>query len=1706
MQLILNGTFCGHAMRVLLDSGATTCFVSKSFIRQHSLTTVSMDPISVTLGDDSVRKTSSGIKDKLYLGDGVESQFDCHEFDLPQGCDALAGYNWMKLNGVIMDTEHDRISMYDRHRTRQIVAMARVLRNHGSTMCTAVDDEGNHRLAYGIHEVPGEKYDILNVCTADMRRLQQKMKAGDLKFSDVDGEFYSKSTEKKKKNRKQMYTASHSSGEKPKVTLRSGKGRNKKMRDTDTGIDSALRYTSSWFGKAQDRIDQHSQYSAKQWKSNFAKPEDTEKFVPRTPRDNDDAAHMVAITFHPDGTFTVNEGGPDEGKAPTSEPATAADKCGSGCTCETSGSGGVGDPAKWEDIRIAVADPALPAPSDEKVIATSAEKSNSDDSSDGTWLKVQDTLYEADASGTQWGVRVDVTSEGPKQPTYARTTLYSLVGDTVTEKFVIDESEIDKTIPEFLEWVERLISHKLGKFKCIQEMKRWQYKEGDPLLKLILKPDAKPQSASYKTPIHLLPELKKWIQEMLDKGMIRRSESTFVAPILVLKKPGVNKDGSPKGYRFVSDFRLINKCIQPPQYHQPDIVSMYERLRTAKYLSTVDMRSGYFNAGLHPDSQDLTAFSSPWGTFSYTVVSQGLISSAAHFQEWVSAKLRKHNILLEYPPLIDPDPDNEGASDPDSDNFDPVGSHMSDPGTESNPGASPSGTGTKRRKGEQINAEGMDKLQTGEGFVANYCDDLIICSQTAEEHKRHLLKLFEVLSEENIYLNPQKCVFFSKYVRYLGAICGQDMIISDPDKVRSIVAMPEPKNNQTEIRGFLGMCSFWRRWIPHYAAVAEPLNDLLKKGTEVPDSWSDAHTAAVKELKSRLISHPVLRQPDPGKQFHIIGDACDHSIGSVLAQMHDGCLLPVAFCSRSLNKHERNYSTQEKECLSIIYAMQKFRHYVLCSKVQVKICTDHHSLQFLQRPGQAVGRVARWSMIMSEYDYDIQWIKGTTNHVGDTLSRLIKLPETDWNNLEVDDDTVHPFLMCWTDYTRLQSVGIQQLLVAGERPVIHRCCTCGEGFPSRNKLFKHLGQHRECLRSSEMVASMQCKSTGDSHTALKAGSTEMQNRTEKTRELPTDISNDVEIFQNEITDGKSEAYWARQEQRLNTECDYPHEQILFSAHRVKVASSPVRIDKMDYCSDSDFQIVYGILLKNKLHEENAEKHCTQLGSIKTAKIPNMVWTKEERSQMHVAEKCYLHNGLLYRRFYNRDALCVPDVCDKSKIRLRWRIIDELHNTPAAGHRGQDGTYAAVSRRFYWKNMKNDIAKFISGCAMCQKHKIRRQANLTETELVQVPGRIGDSYNVDFITKLPGSGPQQYDMIMVAVDRFSQRVFAVPMHESATGADAATAFYDEIVCRHGRGQPREIISDRDTRFGKFWKEFQNRSGTCLRFSTARQQSTNGSAERAIAVLEELMSMYCNYTQDNWAGLLQQFVYSVNDSPSGALQHDRTPLFVEYGFNPRRAIDFLDILPENDVASETIDERVARLKDLREQIYESILEYRTQMKEVLDKRCRRTVDRSGFKPGMKVWLDINGLNFSDFSLRPSQKLNPRFHGPFIITAQPGPNRYEVKLPADCKAVNEFHVNRLKAYNDPDLLKYKGTRRPLPKEFMENNKWEVKEILDDDYKFSTQFYRVRWTAGDETWEPRVNLLPGAKKMLNEYDKSHGIVDGKGETKRLRKRKTNS
>eukprot|EP01050_Picozoa_sp_SAG11_P009781 SAG11_NODE_944_length_6433_cov_3.988949_3_plen_240_part_00 len=218
-------------------------------------------------------------------------------------------------------------------------------------------------------------------------------------------------------------------------------------------------------------------------------------------------------------------------------------------------------------------------------------------------------------------------------------------------------------------------------------------------------------------------------------------------------------------------------------------------------------------------------------------------------------------------------------------------------------------------------------------------------------------------------------------------------------------------------------------------------------------------------------------------------------------------------------------------------------------------------------------------------------------------------------------------------------------------------------------------------------------------------------------------------------------------------------------------------------------------------------------------------------------------------------------------------------------------------------------------------------------------------------------------------------------KTLTTEQCADLFYDEICCNQERGIPKELVSDRDSRFtDEFWKQTQQRCGTALRFSTARQQSTNGKAKRAVSVIEEVMSMFVNYKQDNWSQLLPQILFSINNTPDSQHDYARSPLFIEYGYNPRTPIDLLDALPDEAAKFETADERIVRITALREEIREAVQERQRKMKEKADNRRRRSVKPFSFQPGTKVWLNVSGLDLSEFHLRLAAKLHPRFCGPF------------------------------------------------------------------------------------------------------------------------------
>ena len=168
--------------------------------------------------------------------------------------------------------------------------------------------------------------------------------------------------------------------------------------------------------------------------------------------------------------------------------------------------------------------------------------------------------------------------------------------------FPIDERLVDATEAAYQSWVDDLLKHQtLGEFSCLKERKKWTPLPHDPLLKLELKGKL-PKPQRYRVPVNLLPELKKFIQLMLEKGYISPCEAEFTSPVLVIKKP-LNADGSSRGFRLVTDYRALNQVLHPYQWYMPDVTEMWEKLRHAKFISALDLKDGFWGAGLHPDSR-----------------------------------------------------------------------------------------------------------------------------------------------------------------------------------------------------------------------------------------------------------------------------------------------------------------------------------------------------------------------------------------------------------------------------------------------------------------------------------------------------------------------------------------------------------------------------------------------------------------------------------------------------------------------------------------------------------------------------------------------------------------------------------------------------------------------------------------------------------------------------------------------------------------------------------------------------------------------------------------------------------------------------------------------------------------------------------------------------------------------------------------------
>ena len=272
-----------------------------------------------------------------------------------------------------------------------------------------------------------------------------------------------------------------------------------------------------------------------------------------------------------------------------------------------------------------------------------------------------------------------------------------------------------------------------------------------------------------------------------------------------------------------------------------------------------------------------------------------------------------------------------------------------------------------------------------------YIDDIVICSETWEQHLLLLREVFKRLDDANLTINLKKSEFSKPCVEYLGYTVGQGKVQPADAKVNDIVKFPSPTNRKELLR-FLGMSGYYRRFCKNFSVVALPLTRLLSK--KVKFNWNCHCEEAFKKIKEMLINIPILRIPDYDKPFKLYVDASHDGIGGVLMQEHEGIDHPLCYYSRKLLCYQVGYSTIEKEALGLIMSLNHFDVYVKGTGKSVEVYTDHNPLVFLHKMKNSNQRLMRWCLILQDYKLDIKHVRGRDNVIADALSRVPDVPQS----------------------------------------------------------------------------------------------------------------------------------------------------------------------------------------------------------------------------------------------------------------------------------------------------------------------------------------------------------------------------------------------------------------------------------------------------------------------------------------------------------------------------------------------------------------------------------------------------------------------------------------------------------------------------------------------------------------------------------------
>jgi hypothetical protein len=886
-------------------------------------------------------------------------------------------------------------------------------------------------------------------------------------------------------------------------------------------------------------------------------------------------------------------------------------------------------------------------------------------------------------------------------------------------------------------------------------------------------------------------------------------------------------------------------------------------------------------------------------------------------------------------------------------------------------------------------------------FIQTYIDDVLTHSHSFTDHIKHLDTTLSLFKKNKLMVKLSKCKFVQTEVKFLGHIISHGAMRCNPESVETIRNWKRPssgKNQVTAVRSFLGMVGWYRKFIPNFSIIAEPLFHLTKKN--IKWEWTPQCEKAFRELIRLITKGPVLAIADPNKPYILHTDASDVGMGAVLMQEDkEGDIHPIAYASKLLNSAQRNYNVTDRECLAMVWALEHFNTYVEGHKYT--FITDHNALQYLRNTTHTKQRMHRLALKLQPYEIEVEYRPGVTHYAADLLSR----ESTHMDSHRVSNHTQQQSSTASHDHMNALSVRkkarkrktlekeyvvekiVNKRQVQG-RENDYEYEVKWQGYEDEDNTWEpleHLSNSIDLVVQYE--SSLLPKSASGGDKVMK----KLLDGVKKTVDdgiIPPVINN--------IHDTECE----KCQRRMNNIQRYLHN---YYDHHVPIPTPSIHADMITADSgmlkalqekEKDFSFIY----KTELGMLDELPDHVHLSSKEVKALNRHEFVKDKDGILYCIEIASVNSKPSSRTAFR---LCVP----KS---LRRAAMKYTHESVLSNHPGIIHMFDSMRQYVWWPSMISDIAHYVNTCEVCLKNK--RVVHRIPVQPMSLPTEPWSHVAFDIIGPLPKTATGN-EYILTAIDRFTRMTEAMALPTCDTFA-IATAIFEMVICRHGLFEVMQ--SDRGSGFVSIIAaNIYKIMGIKQVKTTAYHPRSNGVIERFNKTLKQTLKIYCNEHQNDWDVFLPYALFAYNTSYHHIIKE--TPFYLNYGRDPKTILhQTLGIRPNAENNRDVHAYAVGLAQKLHD-VHSRVLEIYKEVNE------RRMNDDDHYK--------VPSFNVGDkiYLYKPSTetgynaKLTRRWKGPYTVLQKISHVVYRIDIDGTAKDVSVERMRKLEQHKDETLEGY-------------------------------------------------------------------------------------